>query len=359
MKIKIIYLSLFLICFVNQKAISQVEVKDKIEQLKKLKTEITIQEKEALKIEVENINKRLENKSISAEDAQKLKAEAATKRALNIENRLEIVENQINLLERNNGDVLFLEPVDSTDNNGFALSLDLRRGDGSSIKWNKKQKFKKEIVYDRRTYSDFMLAVGLSNSIIDGQNLEDSPYKIGGSRFFEIGWQWRTRVFRNTNFLRLNYGFAFQFNGLKPKDNNYFVSNNGQTELEEFNIKLNKSKLRVDNLVFPVHLEFGPSKRIEKDDNFRYYLDRKFRFGIGGYGGFNIRTVQKLKYEIDGDNVKEKLTGSYNTPSFVYGLSAYTGFGGTLLYVKYEMSPLFKNAIVEQHNVALGLKFDL
>ena len=35
-----------------------------------------------------------------------------------------------------------------------------------------------------------VLAFGLNNAIIDGENFDDSPYKIGGSRFFEIGWNY-------------------------------------------------------------------------------------------------------------------------------------------------------------------------
>ncbi|MGB3152581.1 MAG: hypothetical protein WBB27_18135, partial [Maribacter sp.] len=195
---------------------------------------------------------------------------------------------------------------------------------------------------------------------IDGESLDETPYKVGGSRFFEMGWQWRTRVFNNSNFLRFNYGFSFQFNGLKPKDNQYFVANeNGQTVLEEFDIELDKSKLRMDNLVFPVHFEFGPSKFRKTDETIRYSLHNQFRLGLGGYGGFNLGTRQKLKYDRNGENVKDKLKRGYNTSNFVYGLSAYAGFDGVLLYIKYDLNPIFKDALVEQRNISLGLRFDL
>ena len=92
-----------------------------------------------------------------------------------------------------------------------------------------------------------------------------------------MGWQWRTRVFKNSNFMRFNYGFSFQFNGLKPNDNQYFVENGGQTELQEFPLELNKSKLRMDNLVFPVHFEFGPSRFRESEKTIRYNIDKQFR----------------------------------------------------------------------------------
>jgi hypothetical protein len=81
--------------------------------------------------------------------------------------------------------------------------------------------------------------------------------------------------------------------------------------------------------------------------------------GLGGYGGFNLGTRQKLKYERDGDRVKDKLKRDYNTSNLIYGLSAYAGFGGTTLYMKYDLNPIFKDALVEQNNISLGLRFDL
>ncbi|WP_339665950.1 hypothetical protein [Maribacter arcticus] len=336
---------------------AQEEYENKIEILKEQKAKITQQEKEALKYEVENINQRLQDGNLTEEEANLLKQKAAEKRALNIENRIAIVDNQINLLERNQGKMLVLMELDTLTGQGIRLGVDINGKPAILFKTNN---WKKEIVYDRRTYSDFVMAVGLNNAIVEGQSLNDSPYKIGGSRFFEMGWQWRTRLFKNSNFVRLNYGFSFQFNGLKPKDNQYFVAlDNGQTELQEFEFDLNKSKFRMDNLVFPMHFEFGPSKLKTTEETMRYSLHNQFRLGLGGYAGFNMGTRQKLKYDRNGDNVNDKLKRGYNTNDLVYGLSAYAGVDGVLLYVKYDLNPIFKNAAVDQRNVSLGLRFDL
>ena len=328
----------------------------KIEILERQKEKITSQEKEALKLEIKAINERLERGAISEAEAQSLKEEAAKKRALNIDNRIAIIENQISLLARNEGKTLVLLEADTLANDQIRLGLSI---DGDPIFSVNSNRWKRDIKYDRRTYSDLVIAAGLNNAIIDGQSLEDSPYRIGGSRFFEIGWQWRSRVFRNSNWLRFNYGFSFQLNGLKPKGNLYFVENGNQTELQEFDVPLRKSKLRMDNLVFPLHFEFGPSRRYETEKKLRFSLDRQFRVGIGGYGGFNISTRQKLKYNRNGNSVKDKLKRNYNTSNLIYGLSGYAGFGGVLLYLKYDLNPIFRNAAVEQRNISLGLRFDL
>tara|TARA_R110002096_G_scaffold22268_5_gene71861 strand:+ start:312 stop:1391 length:1080 start_codon:yes stop_codon:yes gene_type:complete len=336
-----------------QDTIQSVNNKEKITTLKSVKEAIKNQEREFLKTEVEAINLRLDNGDITNEVAEKLKKEAAQKRALNIENRLTIINNKIALLERNE-DGYTVSNEDINDKVGFSIG-----DEGSFAGFNINGKKNKPRKYDLRTSSDFVLAFGLNNAIIDGENLDDSPYKFGGSRFFEIGWAWKTRVFKNSNFLRFKYGYSFQINGLKPNDNQYFVDLDGQTVLQEFPENLKKSKLSITNLVFPMHFEFGPSKRIDKDTYYRYSTDNKFKIGLGGYAGFNIGTRQKLKYNLEGDRVKDKQKRDFNTSNLVYGLSGYVAFDDIALYVKYDLSPIFKDQLVDQNNISIGVRFDM
>jgi hypothetical protein len=358
-KITSVVLLLLVTSFTTQSYAQDDRSQRRIKTLEQQKTEIAKQEKKALKEEVKSINERLENGSVTEAEAKILKEEAARKRAMNIEDRVAILENQIALLKRNDGEVMELDTLDYKTQFLIGFGTNDEEDDrifGIRFRENPRKRFVK---YDRRTYSDFVIAIGLNNALIEGQSLDDSPYKIGGSRFFEMGWQWRTRVFQNSNWLRFNYGFSFQFNGLKPDNNQYFVQNGNQTELQEFDVPLDKSKLRMDNLVFPIHFEFGPSRFYETEEKIRYSLRRQFRMGIGGYGGFNIGTRQKLKYNRNGEDVKDKLKRDYNTSNLIYGLSAYAGFDNTLLYVKYDLNPIFKDAAIEQRNISLGLRFDL
>jgi hypothetical protein len=358
MKTITIYLAsiilLFSVAIVNaQETTSTNNNSEKIEILKELKEKIKTEERDFLKEEVEAINERFENGEITESEANNLKQEAAKNRALNIENRLAIVDNKIALLERNTN----VSMVSNDDDPGFRISIGSSDSEDNFFRighWKNKAR-----KYDKRTTSDFVIAFGLNNAIVDGESFDDSPYKLGGSRFFEIGWAWKTRVFENSNFLRLKYGYSFQINGLKPKDNMYFVQDGNETMLEEFPSELKKSKLSISNLVFPVHFEFGPSKRIDRDTYFRYSTRNQFKIGVGGYAGFNIGTRQKLKYFVDGDNIKDKIKRSYNATSLVYGLSGYVAFDDTALYVKYDLSPIFKDQAVKQNNISLGLRFDM
>lgn len=339
MKTITILLSLFIFTIVMQGVQAQEETKsEKIERLQQQKDEIIAEEKAALKKTVENINQRLEKNELTQDEASVLKEEAARKHALNIENRIAIVENELAWISRN------AEWEDEEN----------------PVEKDKDDKWGNRDVYNR-TSTYLVMAVGLNNVIQKGEDFDfnDPEFKLAGSRFFELGLAWRTRVFQNSNWLRLKYGFSFQFNGLKPTDNRIFVEDGDLTYLEEYPIELKKGKFRMDNLVFPLHFEFGPSKRVDTDSQTWFSTADNFKIGVGGYAGINIGERQKLKYEENGDNVKRKLKGDYNTNDLVYGLSAYMGWGDTSLYVKYDLNPMFKEPNVELNNVSVGLRFDL
>nr|WP_321225320.1 hypothetical protein [uncultured Psychroserpens sp.] len=315
-----------------------------IDRLIELKKTIENEEREFLKTEVEDINKRLEAGNITKEEADKLKKEAAKKRALNIENRIAIIDNKIALLERNDSGY-----SDETVQFGFSL------GKFTGVNINNRNKSR---VYDKRTTSDLVFAAGFNNAIGDGQKIGDE-YSFAGSGFVELGIAWKTRLFKESNAVRVKYGFSFQWNKLTPKNDRYFVQDGNVTTLEAFPSELKESEFRITNLVFPLHFEFGPSEKIERKNYFRYSTAKHFKVGLGGYAGFNIGTQQKLRFEENGDRVKQKIRRDYNATSFVYGLSAYVGYGGLGVYAKYDLSPVFKDQTFDQHNLSIGLRFDL
>ncbi len=327
----------------------------KIEILQKLKEKIKSEEREFLKAEVEEINQRLDRGEITSANAETLKKEAAQKRAANIENRIAIVDHKIALLERNpDEDSMF--DIDE-DDDSFTIRIGKKDFNDGTFYFGRSRNMPRK--YDRRTTSDMVFAIGFNNAFIDGQKLDDSPYKLAGSGFIELGWAWKTRVLDNSNAIRIKYGFSFIWNKLDIKDNQYFVKDGDNIMLEEFPTNLKKAKFRTTHIVFPVHFEFGPSKRIDRDSYFRYSTSDQFKIGLGGYAGFNIGTLQKLKYNMDGRDIKDKIKGGYNTTDFVYGLSGYIAFDDVALYVKYDLSPIFKDQTIDQNNISLGLRFDM
>ncbi|RNC84171.1 MAG: hypothetical protein ED556_11990 [Winogradskyella sp.] len=327
--------------------------KERIDRLTREKENIKIQEREFLKADVEAINRRLDNKEITPAQAERLKKEAAKKRAANIEDRLAIIDKRIALWERND----YNENLQEIDIEKVEISLGSR---GFKIDWSGKGNSKRPPKYDIRTTNKMVFAFGFNNAIGDGQDLDNTPYKLGGSGFIELGWLWQTRLFKNSNFVRLNYGFSFQWNKLDIKDNQYFVQNGDQTTLQNFPLNLKQAKFRVTNLVVPVHLEFGPSTKREYDNRIRYFEDNHFKVGIGGYGGVRLGSMQKLRYDdADGNRVRSKEKRNFNASNFVYGLSGYIGWGDWSIYAKYDLNPLFKDQAFDQHNISLGLRWDL
>jgi hypothetical protein len=330
----------------------QTEANEQIKILEATKERVVEEEKDALKAAVEGINYRLEQGEIDSVQAETLKGQAAEKHALNIENRLAIIDNRIALLRRN-GEMNLTED----DRDRLVLKVELGNEEDPFIWVGKGDKPRK---YDRRTTSQFVFAFGLNNVITEGESLSDSDYKVAGSRFAELGWAWKTRVLKNSNWLRVKYGISLQYNGLKATDNRYQVDTGRETELQPYAGSLDKSKFRVDNLVVPVHFEFGPSRKIEKKDYFRYSTHNQLKLGVGGYTGIRLRSRQKLKFDdMNGEEVKVKEKGDFNATDFIYGLSAYAGWGEVGVYIKYDLNPLFRNNPVEQRNISLGLRFDM
>jgi len=325
---------------------------ERIKTLENLKEVIQKEEKDHLKAEVEAINNRLEKGELSQEEADNLKKESAEKHALNIENRIKIVENKIELLKRN-------EEGYDANSDGELGYVGFSIGGSESYAGFKIPGKKTPRKYDRRTSTDVVLALGINNAISEGEGLGDTPFKLFGSGFIELGWVWNTRVLKNSNFWRFRYGLSAQWNKLEAKDDMYFVQNGDVTTFEEFPSDLRKSKFRVTNLVVPVHFEFGPSKKIDRKTYIRYSTSDQFKIGFGGYGGIRLSTMQKLKYKEDGNRVKDKIKRNYNTSNFVYGLSAYVGIDDFSLYAKYDLSTLFKDQAIDQNNISIGLRFDI
>ena len=351
---KIVIIGILLVqLFVCQNIFAQVNIDNmkKIELLEQKKEDLISEEKEALKKAVIEINERMDKGEITVQEADELKLAVADKHALNIKNKSAIIDNSIALLER--GETYEIKEIKP---DGVKIVLfDFENGEAIvSIKNSKKTK-----KFDKRTYSNFLMAFGFNNAIIKGQSFNNSPYRVGKSKFFEIGWVWSTRVLNNSNAVRFRYGFSFTFNGLNPVDNLYFVQEGNLTYLDEFYTNLTKSKLRMDNLVVPMHFEFGPSKKVEGQNYIRYSKKKKFKYGIGGYVGFNLGTRQKLKYYENGSKRKETIKKSYNTSNLIYGLSSYIGYSVFSVYTKYDLNNIFNPPNAKENNISLGIRFDL
>lgn len=345
---KIIFYAMIMLCFLVSKAIAQETFEQRAKAIALRIETITKEEKDALKEEVEAVNKLLEKGEIDLEEADKRKMELADARAKNIETRVGAEEAKLTDLVR--------EKVDGK------LPSEGRRT-AFSIYWEKDSPKRDSIRNNRgelRTTSQFVFAIGLNNALTKGDlgSLEGSDYRMWGSHFYEWGIAFNTRLAKNHNLLHAKYGLSLMYNNLRPTDNRSFVVNGDQTNLERNPIHLKDSRFRNVYLVVPLHLELDFTKKRVTEKRTYFRSHESFRLGVGGYAGVNVKSKQILRYEIDDHNVKERTKGDFNVNDFIYGLSAYVGYGQTSLYVKYDLNTIFRDNEIDQNNVSLGIRFD-
>jgi len=329
------------LCLLATRLSAQETFEERAEGIAKNIEKITKEEKDSLKVEVERVNELLDKNQISSEEASKQKEELAEKRAKNIEARVAIEEEKLSELVKDKVDGKLAESNDR-------FVIDFKKGSKDSTKV-------KEPSY-KRTTSQFVFAIGV-NRLVTDDKIDNDNFKWR-SDFYEWGVAYNTRLFKNNNLLHVKYGLSLQYNNLRPENNRYFVTEGGQTTLAISETDLDVARLRYVNLVVPVHLEFDFSKRKENGDKTYYPLHKSFRLGVGGYAGLNVKEKQILKYTQDDHDVKHKEKGDFNVSDFVYGVSAYVGYGDVSLYAKYDMQPVFANNAVDSNNLSMGVRFD-
>ncbi|UPT71648.1 MAG: hypothetical protein M0D53_04685 [Flavobacterium sp. JAD_PAG50586_2] len=320
-------------------------ISNKIEQ-------ITKEEKAALKVELEEVNKELEAGTINKTQADAKKMLLAETRSKNIETKIAQAQEELKDLVQQKVDGKVKE-----DNRTYFFVFSKSNGKNKE----QYQKYRDSLANagERRTTSQFVFAAGVNNLVTD-KAVANSDYRYWGSHFYEWGFTANTRLFKNDNLLHLKYGFSVMYNNLRPTDNRMFVVNGDQTNLETSPVNLKESRFRNVYVTAPVHLEFDFTKTKTNAEGKKIFKTHEsVRFGIGGYAGFRVKSKQILKFSDDGHDVTVKEKGGFNTNDFIYGVSTYLGYGATSLYLKYDLNPLFKDNAVKQNNISLGVRFDL
>jgi molybdopterin-binding protein len=332
---------------------------------------ITEEEKNALKVEIEIIDKELASAVITKEKADELKLQKAKVRAATIEAKVSAEQDKLNQLVQDKVDGKVGEEKDTRSggrsiimgNNSEEIGERQTEINITSMKVYNGQEDKEER-QSKRTTSQLVLATGLNNLATNG-DINKSDFRYLGSHFYEWGITYNTRISKNNNLLHAKYGLSVMYNNLRPTNNRFFETNGDQTILQTnasnpaFNsIRIDDARLRNVYLVAPLHLEFDFSGKTVKEDRTYFKTHQSWRVGLGGYIGTRLKTKQILQYQVDNHEVTDKYKGGYNTSNFIYGLSSYIGYGATSLYVKYDLNPIFKDNLVKQNNVSLGLRFD-
>lgn len=321
---------------------------------------ITKSEKELLKKEIEKINEQQEKGQLNNEQANEEKKKKATETAQKIETQINIIQKELNDLVQQKADGMI---DDNSNDHGtsivFGKSSDSILGkeyNVTSLKIYKNQK-ERENYLKKRTTTQLVFSFGVNN-LVTNNSIQNSNFRYLGSHFYEWGYAYNSRIIKDNNLLHAKYGLSIMYNNLRPVDNQYFVTNNDQTNLVTSPIKLDDSRFRNVYLTIPMHLEFDFTKKTIKGNSTLYKTHESFRFGLGGYAGTRIKSKQFTIFDQDNKEVTIKEKGDFNTSNFIYGVSTYIGYGQTSLYLKYDLNPMFKDNTIKQNNISLGLRFD-
>jgi hypothetical protein len=337
----------------------------KVEQISTAMEFTLAREKNELKMKIDSLDNLFSQNKITSDELKNLKLVQAEISAGKIEKNMEFQKAKLDSLIQNKVETDCKEISFKVDTiNGKKVYTYFKNNTTTYYEFPGMKIYKsdhdKEEKTSRRTTSQFVFAFGLNNVVTDGENLEDSDYRVWGSHFYEWGVTYNSRIFKNNNLLHAKYGLTLMYNNLRPTDNRYFVKNGNQTNLETSAIHLDDSRFRNVYLTMPLFLEFDfTPKKMSKDGTKTYFKTHEsIRLGIGGYSGIRIKSKQLLHYEENGDDVKSKQKGDFNVSNFNYGISAYLGYKSTSLYVKYDLNPMFKHNNIDQNNVSLGIRFD-
>lgn len=362
---------LILVLFCTTIAFSQEKnFEDEVLKISKRIELITKTEKASLKEKIEKINRQLEVKEITSEEAQKLKKEAAEFHAKIIADKVAVEEGKLQLLvqDKANGKIKSKKLTDDefSDEGTFSIGrktfrVRVRDNKNHYVNWkNREARWKRRGKRNRNTTTQFVFAMGVNNVLVDNQSssLENSNYKFWKSHFYEVGWTWKTRMDKEASKLYFKYGVSFLWNNLRPENNMYHVVNGDNTDLVVHSEKLDENRLRHVQMNFPVHFEWDFSRNGEYSDGTkRDRTNQSVRLGIGAFAGFKLGTRQYIEYsDINGVKVEVLQKDNFNMNVFNYGLSAYVAYQNTGFYVKYDMNSLFKNTEVK--NISLGVRFD-
>ncbi|MGJ8684915.1 MAG: hypothetical protein ACSHWW_09845 [Nonlabens sp.] len=207
------------------------------------------------------------------------------------------------------------------------------------------------------TNTKFIVGFGFNQALGDGNGIGDD-YRFWGSGVFDLGLEFSTRLKKEDDCLRFNYGLTMRVQSLRINDNKVFSTFNNVTDLQDAGFDIDRSRFTQVSILAPLHLEFGSRELKNYEDGIkRYGGDKPFVVGVGGYVGLVSTSSQEVKYEREGRDVTSTLTNDFEVNNFQYGLSAYAGWNDMQLFATYGLNDIFKNSPVQQQYVTLGIRF--
>lgn len=317
---------------------------ERIEDLKEKRRIYESDQRTELADKIDQINERVQNRPGYTEDmAKKDKEGTAELYAQKIDAYNEYIAAQIKFEETDlNYATVEDDKIKLFSSTAFELNID-----GNNRKSAK------------RITTTSGLTLGFGYNFISGNDLDINDFSYSNNNYFSIGVYWLTAL-NERQTARFKYGIEYQTQGTELNGNRAFTINDpDNTQIERLNFNADKAKFRQDQLVFPVHLEFGGTNRKEYEDGRVRYDDyNKFKIGIGGYAGFNMSSRLKYKYELSGEDIKQTTINAFDNNVLLYGVDAYVGYEDFTLFGRMGLNDIFKDDSVNGQYAAFGVRWN-
>lgn len=249
-----------------------------------------------------------------------------------VEKKAEEIEERVEKMEGKNG------KNDDNDDKSVIGTIKSKKGKATISTSSK---------VSRRTKMYFDLGLGL-NALQSNNTVANTFYpetKVWGSRYWDFGLKFRTRLGGAHSPASISYGLSYLRNRL-AFSNNAKVTATSNTDVT-FSSVANATRstaLTIGYVTVPLSLDFK--------------VGRKGKFGVGGYAGYRVRTKQDIEYKVGNEEVEESRSGNYGLNNVMYGVSTRLGIGGLVLTGRLNLSPLFAESTTYDYNMySLGLNF--
>ncbi|NEM98811.1 outer membrane beta-barrel protein [Pontibacter burrus] len=228
------------------------------------------------------------------------------------------------------------------EEDGDNTKVDINTQDKDTVKYKHVENYK-------ATRYNFDIDLGLNN-FIDNENSQFVPdLKPMGSRYISLNSHLISQIGGKKSPFYIVSGLEFAFNNYMFDKNVIIQDIDDETVFTKIeDISYEKSKLATSSVNIPL-MPMLKFKRANGKDG--------FHIGAGGFAGYRLGSHSKLKYERDGNTIKDKDRGSFNLTDFQYGATGVIGYNNLTLFVKYNMNDMFKENRGPQVNViSFGLR---
>lgn len=197
------------------------------------------------------------------------------------------------------------------------------------------------------------IGFGFTNWMDSDHKRYDDPLKKltgGSSWYYEIGLKANSYLDKEHKKTSIDYGITLISKYYHFNDERYSINheNNGVAMLDD--VQITESVFSQTSLEFPLTITH----------RFTNSYQERLAISAGLYGGFNIRSRQKIKYSVNNQDYKAKWFGDFNTNPFYAGARVSIGYNSIYLIGRYNFTEVFKSSSeIEVYPYTIGVSFGL